>query len=219
MSRTKRVILLTLGIAFFIGLPFSQPWAADPTSKKTMRQIGVMESIIDKVLIDSPFFLVSGGDNARGLYIDGFGAIFTFDASLVTKRWMFLSDGIFSLDKDFKIETDEDGDRVIVIRSKSDKDKLKEDLEQKDEEWEPEEVFEKGKQELLQTILDYGESLSALKNEEHIVVAAFLRGSDYFKERQISRLILKAKVKDLRDFSAERINESTAKSRIEIEEY
>ena len=72
---------------------------------------------------------------------------------------------------------------------------------------------------MVQTMLDYGETMSSLRDGQWVVIAAFLKGADYFKERQISRLILKAKIDDLRDYSAGRLSESAARSRVLIEEY
>jgi hypothetical protein len=221
-ARSKRPALILLWITtFFIGLSVSQAWADAPSiPKRTVRQIGVMEKIIDKVLIDSPNFLVHGGDNARGLYIDGYGAIFTYDASLVS-QWFDYKSYFRKLGERFEITTNEDGDEIIVLRRSKDKDKDedKDDEEAEIEKRDQEEVYEDGKEEMTQVLLDYGETLSALQDDQWVVLAAFLKGSEYFEEKQISRLVLKAKLGDLRSYSAGKLSESAAISRVVVEEY
>ena len=216
-AMSKRPGLTILVITFFIGLSFSQVWADDPSaSKKTMRQIGVMEKIIDQILIDSPNFLVSGGDNTRGLYIDQFGAVFGFEASLVS-QWFDFGDIFSGLKDRIDIDTNEDGDRIVTIKKgKGDKEEI---FIEKEEGRTQEEIYNEGKEEMVQTMLDYGETMGSLRDGQWVVIAAFLKGADYFKERQISRLILKAKIDDLRAYSAGKISESAAKSRVLIEEY
>jgi len=71
-SRTIRRIpcsaVLALGIGR--GADRARRGPVFPVSEKMVRQIGVMEKIIDRLLLDSENFLVySGNDNARGLYI------------------------------------------------------------------------------------------------------------------------------------------------------
>ena len=226
-ARLKQPNLVLLGIFTLVGLTFGQACAGESSvSDKMVRQIGVMEKIIDKVLIDSPNFLVSGGDNARGLYIDEFGAVFTFEASLVNK--MFNFKGLFEgLSDRVEVTTNEDGDKVVIIR-KDDKEeeegkKDKEDqagrIILKEEGREDAEVYEDGKKEMIQAILDYGETMSSLRNDQWLLIAAHLKGADYFKEMEISRLTLKAKMQDLRDFSTGKISEATAESRVVVEEY
>jgi hypothetical protein len=189
-----------------------------------------MEKIIDKVLIDSPNFLVHGGDNARGLYIDEFGAVFTFEASLVGK-W-FNYQGIFQRFSDrFEITTNENGDKVFILRSPDNGDKEKQEgkkgekykegeaLFGKKEGREDAEVYQDGKTEMIQTIIDYGETMSSLRNDQWVLIAAHLKGADYFNEMEISRLALKIKMQDLRDLGSGKISEDTAKSRVVVEEY
>jgi hypothetical protein len=48
---------------------------------------------------------------------------------------------------------------------------------------------------------------------------AHLRENDLFSDRRISRLIVRAKVRDLREFAAGRLTEADARNRIRVEEY
>ena len=67
--------------------------------------------------------------------------------------------------------------------------------------------------------VDYGETMSSLDDGQWLLIAAHLKGADYFKEMEISRLVLKAKMRDLREFAQGKISESTAASRVIVEEY
>lgn len=218
-AKCKRPALVLLAVAFMAVVSFNTVCADDPSaSKKTMRQIGVMEKIIDQILIDSPNFLVSGGDNTRGLYIDQFGAVFGFEASLVS-QWFDFGDIFSGLKDRISIDTNEDGDQVVTIRKFGKDGKEEEVVIEKEKGRTEEEIYNDGKEEMVQTMLDYGETMSSLRDGQWVVIAAFLKGADYFKERQISRLILKAKIDDLRAYSAGRLSESAARSRVLIEEY
>ncbi len=208
------ITAILLGSAGIVG-------AAAP--EKVIRQIGVMEKIIDKVLVDSPNFLVQRGDNARGLYIDGFGVVFTFDASLVNE-WYGM-EKLLSLGDRFEMKTDENGNQIFMI--KKDAKSEKESKEKSDQaEKSPEEkmkdrakLYQDGKAELVQALLDYGETMTSLTNDSSIILAAFLKDDDYFREQKISRLLLQAKVGDLRAFASGEISADVMKSRVAIEDY
>jgi hypothetical protein len=73
-------LLAGLGLAAAMALAAPGACRAQETPAKALRQLGVMEQIIDKVLLDSPNFLVHGRDNTHGLLIEPVGAVFTFDA-------------------------------------------------------------------------------------------------------------------------------------------
>ena len=233
-SCLRRLALVGALTCAAVGLLAGQGWGADPSaSPKMIRQIGVMEKIIDKVLIDSPNFLVGAGNNARGLYLPEFGVIFTFDASL-TGGTLDFSKYITQLSDRFEMKTNENGDQVIVIKKHTEKDKEKEKAEpsedteksgskKKDVEVKEDEdsaaKYENGKGELIQVFLDYGETITELKDGQWLVIAAFLRDNDYFKENKISRLVLKARAEDVRAAASGDLSESAAKARIVVEEY
>jgi hypothetical protein len=212
---------LIVGLALLLGLAASEALGADRPERKMVRQIGVMESIVDQMLVDSPNLLIFGRDVTRGLYIDGFGAVFTFEASLVEKDKHDWEWGNFP----FKIK-EQDGKRVIIIEGDEDLDEEK--IAEKVEEAEKrdarrgsiqEELYKAGKAEIVETMIDYGETMSALKPGEHLAIAAYLRDASYFTQNKISRLVLKAKIDDLRAYSEGKISEEEMVKRIRTEEY
>jgi hypothetical protein len=54
----------------------------EPLSRKMGRQMDVMTQIVDHMLVESPNFFVRR-DDVRGMYIQEFGVILSFGASLV----------------------------------------------------------------------------------------------------------------------------------------
>jgi hypothetical protein len=237
---TALVVIATLvGLA---GLAFSAP---PEGSVKIMRQVRIMEGIVDKVLLDSPNFLVHSGNNTHGLYIPEYGAIFTFEASLATGMFG-ISDLKVSIPK-FEVQTDSDGNKTIVLKNLEKAEKNAEKAKQEaakaeaeaqklsqadasgdsessgsssdDDEKDSAQLYQKGKVELIQALLDYGETLTQLKSGQWIVLAAFLQNDSYFEKNKLSRLVVKAKIDDLRGFSAGSIDEKTMRSKILVEEY
>ena len=77
----------------------------------------------------------------------------------------------------------------------------------------------KGKGELIQALLDYGETLTQLKSGQWIAVAAFLQNDSFFEKNKLSRLVVKAKIDDLRGFSEGSIDEKSMRAKILVEEY
>jgi hypothetical protein len=205
--------------------------------EKTARQIKVMEGILDQVLLDSPNFLVFGRDNAHGLYLDEYGAIFTFDASLTNGSGKALKN--LDLPFRFDVRKGKDGTIISIPKLKEDKNKDDENGNSDEEdsqgtkgskkirsraggdedEDDPAVLYRKGKDELIQVLLDYGDTITSLRDDQTVVIAAFLRDNSYFLDNQISRLLLKAKIRDLREHASGRLTDDQMRSRIVQEEY
>lgn len=217
---TGAVVMLGVGC-------LSGPVAAEPPSPKLMKQMGVMERILDGVLVDSPNFLVYSQKSSHGVYLDGFGVLFCFEASLINKDEN--QDFWQNLGKKFKITT-KDGQTIIDLRSNDDKEKDKSD-EGKDEpsfdpkEWKEKhdraqkELYEHGKTELTEALAEYGETLGALPDGESVGITVLLRDSDFLTDKEISTLVLTARMSDLRAYAADKISEKEMRSRIVEEEY
>jgi len=233
--------------------------------EKAVRQIKVMEGIIDQVLTDSPNFEVFGHENVHGVYLNEFGAVFTFEASLTDQMSGFSALRNLKLDLPLRIETGRNGKSTVIevpggdesdstadevdtlsspppppgskIKPKDDLVKIRRDLAaarhklaearaemgrpraKEDKEEDPAELYRKGKAELVQTLLDYGDTITSLRDDQWIALAAFLKDSSYFLDNRISRLVLKARARDLRDYAAGRIPEPEMRRRIVEEQY
>ncbi len=210
--------------AVALGLLAQKAFGVEPPPGKMERQIEVMEKILDQVLIDSPNFLVSGRGNARGLWVPEFGIIMTFDAALLEKD----KDWHFDFGEGFRIETDDKGRKVIILDK--DGEVLTEEIEGPEAEKKRESrrpgpdspqdrLYKRGKAEIVDTLLDYGDTMSALPAGKWLAIVAFLKDTRYFDERGLSRLVLKAKIDDLRAYTANKLNEQEMVKRIVEEEY
>ena len=71
-----------LGVLAMIATSGSEA-SASPETRKIRSQIRVFEAMVDRMLVDSPNWLVQGQDESRGSYVEGHGVVVTFDASLV----------------------------------------------------------------------------------------------------------------------------------------
>lgn len=218
--RLARLAGLIAGLAVLL-IPCGPARAQDddegPVGRRMKRQIGVLESIVDQVLLDSPNFLVSSSRNAHGLYLDGFGVLVTFEASLVD------TEGWGDWGNKFRMETDKDGRTIVIIPDPDEDDDERDDDEGSS--WierhrrREARLYSNGKQEMVETILDYGDTVTSLADEEWLAIAAFLKDSDYFMESRISRLIMKARMKDLRSYAEGKISEEEMVARFVEEEY
>ncbi len=213
--RSGRALCLALAVvmaASWVGAAAVQA-GESPVSDKLERQIGVMEKVLDEVLVESPNLLVFSNEATRGVYLDEFGVLFTLEASLVEEGWK----NKMKFFSELKVE-EEDG-KIIIHRGDDGETVEKiEDYEKKQNE-RNQELYAKGKEELLNVLSDYGETLTGLRDDQWVGIAAFLKGSGYFVDRRISRLVLKAKMSDLRAHSAERISTKQLRDRIVVEEY
>jgi hypothetical protein len=217
------------------------------------RQVGVMEGIFDKILLESPNFVVSGRQYTRGVVLPDYGVVFSFNASMNDNGVGF--SGLSSLGP-LDLRVDDNGTVVIHRNGRSsgseDEDSLDTEVEQatkmaqREKEraaelkqkskrlrdraidlrgWEKEQtessrtLYTAGKKELVQALLDYGETPSELKAGEWIVLAGFSAQNSFLRDKKVSRLVLRAKIDDLRAFSTGRISESEAEARVIAEEY
>lgn len=230
MNGSRRYRALSAGLAILASLT-TVPASADGTlTHKLKRKISVMEKIIDEVLEESPYLLIRTDDPAHGLYLDEFGVLFTVEASLVSEDFLDI-DGLSFLRglRDLRIESD--GDRIIIMPG----DDEDEDEDEYDEEISSEAMtledlrarrtlredqrYERGKEELIDALIDYGETLTELRDDQWIALAAFLEGHDFFRTNKMSRLLLKLEMKDLRRISREQLSVEEARGFVVIEEY
>lgn len=229
-------------IVLTIAAPPAHAQSSD-TRRKVERDISVMERALDEMLIDSPNFFVSGRGNTRGIYIDGLGALFTFEATLVNKDWNFDFDEKL---KGYHYEVEENGDKIIIHKGGKGEDEEDEEPEpdemdegeQSDEDraeaeadararrtmrkkmaQRDEKIYARGKQEMIDFMLDFGDAIDGLRDDQSIVFVAYLRDHEYFEKNDISHFMVRAKVSDLRAFASGSLTEQAVVAKIAQEEY
>ena len=220
--RSRWWIAATLVLGWCCMASPSSAQVTESVSSRMLRQIRVMEGILDEVLVESPNFVVSGRDDTRGLYLEGYGIIFMFEATMVDigdwKDWEDWSNG-------FRYEVDKDGRTIVVIPDERDRDE-DEDADRRDRRsWRERrrdrerELYENGKREIRETLLDYGDTITTLDDSEWLAVAAFLKDVEYFMDSKVGRVVIRAKMSDLRDYAEGKISEDEMVDRFVEEEY
>ena len=185
------------------------PAAAEPESRRLNKQIGLFERAVDDMLVESPNFLVHSQDNTRGTYLDGHGAVFTFKTSLNTWPGGFGDNHRWSW-------SDDDVHVVVLSESSYEVRGGKEWRERRIKKQET--LYDLGKKELIETIVDFGDLLSTLDGEDWLKLEARLRGAEFFKEKDIRRLTIQVKMRDVRAHADGTLDEDELARRIETEE-
>ncbi|MFH1143956.1 MAG: hypothetical protein V1774_05380 [Candidatus Eisenbacteria bacterium] len=81
------------------------------------------------------------------------------------------------------------------------------------------EMFEKGRAELIEALVDYGDTMTRLRDDQWVTFVVFLADSDFFREREVSRMVLKARMSDLRAYGQDRLSRDQMTARIIEEQY
>ena len=217
------------------------------------RKVRVMEKVLDAVLVDSPNVLVASQRATRGLFLDGYGALFTFDASLNLHHL----DGL----PDFSELLELEGARVEIEQAMAAAEAARAEAEearaQAEREAEkrlagrtPEAAPEPPRaprapragrvtlksseevaaeratlvagleRELVEVVLDYGATLAELGDDSWVAVAAFLDGERSFlpgRDDDGGRMLVKARMRDLRALAAGRLSRPEATAKVVIE--
>jgi len=237
------MMLLAAGMACVIPSP---ALAGDPPTK-IQRQIGVMEQLLDQVLVDSPNLLVSGKDAAGGFEVEDLGAIFTFRASVTGWGWnRGHTNGVFNFwpfqsekQKVYVLRGDKgdgakkeiviDGDRIVVkdgevyIDEDGKTHKLSEKegvnvVDEKGIQQDRLKKYEAAKEELIKFLLEYGETLRALPAGQSVRIVARMEDLGLPEGREVRSLTLRASIDDLRAYGDGHLSESAARARIVVRE-
>jgi hypothetical protein len=199
---------------------------ADAQSRRLDRQIELFERVVDDMLVESPNWLVQSSEETRGRYRAGEGARFRFDATLVYRGW-----GKHWRGKWWKnIFVDGDEDVIVIDRNDwddmSDKEikELRDDARKSTDKHRErtlrrqQRLYDRGKVELVETLSDFGDVLTALPDNESIELVAELGDSDYFDEKDLRELRVSAKMSDIRALAEGKIDEKKFVERVKVEE-
>jgi hypothetical protein len=215
---TWRTMLFAALMIGLLGLAVVAASAAEATESRLDRKVRVMEKVIDEVLVQSPNILVSPGGTARGLVLEEFGALFTIEGSLGGSGLIHIR-GI----RVPRAPAPPDGSRNVIIvpdvdHEEGDEGKSWEEMEREAEE-RSKEMLAGLKTELIDTLIDYGATLGELGNDQWVAIAAFLDSREFLGSGDSGkRLILKARMKDLRQVAAGSLSRDAAISKIVVDE-
>jgi hypothetical protein len=199
-----------------LGLVAVSATAADDTASRLDRKVRVMERVLDEVLIQSPNVVVSSRSVTRGLVLEEYGALFTLEASLGTEMFVFA----MPQPPAAPIDAGDEG-RIIVAPKRPDRPGRGESWD----EWQEKsnekraEQYAAFKSEMTDAIVDYGVTLTELGDDQWLAVVAFLDSRPLLgSDDRGGRLMLKIKMRDLRQHSAGSLSRDAVKGRVIVEE-
>jgi hypothetical protein len=215
--------LAVLALALAVGLPRLGLAEEKGADGKLRKQISIMEKVLDEALVDSKNALVKSTHPTRGVYLEGYGFVFTMELGIVDDNmyWDQLSK-LLDVGSGYSVEREEkkvEGETVITIKKKKDDEKkLKsEHAGAGKDEASPEERWGLVKKELVGVIRDYGDTIARAKPEEWFTLFATpLVGSWGTKETE--RLVIRVQMKEITDYNAGRITEKDFENRVQISE-
>ena len=192
--------------------------AADSTSDRLQRKVKVMQRVIDEVLVQSEHVMVSPGGVTRGLILEEYGVLFTFDANLGEALLFgeaFLPDIAMVYGEDLDLREEE---RVPKPDKRPDKNEWKAvQKEAKEKQTQDREAL---KSELVETLLDYGATLAELDDESWVSIAAFLGSGSwglFDRNDDDSRIVIRVKMRDLRRYMTGALSHEEARAAVVVE--
>lgn len=210
MFRTRKRFggLVLASLIVSAGLISSAVAGSDSDERRQDKQIRIFERLMDDMLIESPNWLVRSMESTRGDYIDAHGAVFSFKVDLNSQKWFG--------GNHWSYYQDDDDSHVIVIRDDGrvrGRKVTDEDVLEREEK-----LYRRGKEEIIETIVDFGEMFTALDDGDWIEIKVRLRGAKYFKENDLRKLSVKVKMADVRAHSRGTLDEEGLIARIQIKE-
>lgn len=208
--RSWRILLLA---ALIVVALFSLMVAFGAASEldRLERQVGVMEKVMDEVLVQSPNVIVSSRSATRGLALDDYGVVLTFDAKLTGGDSVF-TDGRVFFGPQGHVRFDRGG------RDGDDEQVSLEELRARAETARRERL-DAFRQELVEVLVDYGPTLTALPGDRWVTVIVFLEDDPFGRGSEApSRLVAKAKMRDLRGAMGGQLSAQEAATLIQFDE-
>jgi hypothetical protein len=246
--RIVELTLFLLFTPLFCGTLALSAAAADDAAAMLEKDVRVMEGVLDQILVDSPNVLVSSAGTTRGLVLDQYGAVFTLEVSLDLGKgglWalgdyakdLALAKGLEKKAQEEEFKAQQEASKAEEEASKAGEGEEKQadtfaSLDKLGEESRKarEKHLENFKVELQDALLKYGPTLSELDDSKWVTVVAFLDGRGLYlgdsgflfggdtAREKLTRLTLKVKMGDLRQFSAGRLSREQAAKKVIVEQ-
>ncbi len=212
-SRGVSIRLTTAVILGLLGAMAASATASEPDTSRLERKVQVLETILDEVLVQSPNVVVNRpSGTTRGLVLEGYGAVFTLRASLTRHLLVQLEAAekrMVTGDKDFKF--------FFVSPDEEKAGSAGTDAKRGAPEDDPAKRLVMFKTELTDAMLDYGPTLNELRDDDWLVVAAFLDGRSLLGGGDGTRLVLRAKMRDLRQYASGALSREAAAKKVTVE--
>lgn len=203
MNKKTTLILITLLVS--ASIIFSAPPSMD-------KNIEIMESILNKIIVEDSPIIFSYGNKFHGNYYDNFGIILDAESS-----------GVMAFDEllDVHIEkvpfyvSHEKKEPHKVFVKKTEKDKKNSEKEQKEA---VETKLNEAQTALEDFFLNYARSAMDMKNEEKILVNIKVKNNHYSSVPDVPSMIqMSANVKDLKKYYTGKLDEKKMKKLLTYE--
>lgn len=209
---TWKILVVAALMVAVLGLMAVSATAADDAATRLDRKVKVMERVLDEILIQSPNVVVSARGVTRGLVLDEYGALFTLEASIGTDMF------VMAMPEPPAVPIGEGHEDTVIIAPRHPDRAGREDewLEKSNEK--RAEQYKAFKAELIDAIVDYGVTLTELRDDQWLAVVAFLDSRPLLGGSEGGRLMLKIKMRDLRQHSAGALSRDAVEGRVIVEE-
>jgi hypothetical protein len=219
----KGLWIVSLGmLAIAVAVPRPGLGAEKTADEKLRKQISIMEKILDEALVDSENALVKSTHPTRGVYLDGYGFVFTMELGIVDDqfRWEALSK-LLDVGEGYTVEREEksgEGETVITIKKNKEKAEAKAKAEAEKGEKEAVDIDARWglvKKELIGVIRDYGDTIARAKPDEWFTIFATpLIGA--WGSGESERLVIRVQMKDIEQFSTGTLTEKEFESKVQV---
>jgi len=215
------------------GLPFD--------NEKMEKDISIMENVINTDLVESDLvYVYDTENNVRGLYVPGFGAVFTFDARLTSEWaapyftiwhgwgkgrggssfWWFSPEDRRKLEKLLKkLDITINGEKVDIEAYLEGDEDEEEERDGNGKAERRKELVEKNleefEEELAGLIADYGGTIRQLRDDEWIMIVAYL-GSSH-RASSVRKLSVRVRKRDVDLYDRGEIDYEELRSRMIVE--
>jgi hypothetical protein len=221
MKTGSRLLLFgALVLAAAVVLPRLGEAVEKGADEKLRKQISIMEKILDEALVDSENALVKSTHPTRGIYLDGFGFLFTMELGIVDDqfRWQSLSK-LLDIGEGYAITREEkqkEGETVITIKKKKgEKEGEKPAGEKKTVDESAR--WELVKKELVEVVRDYGDTIARAKPDEWFTIFATpLMGS--WGGGKTERLVIRVQMREITDYNEGKLSAQDFEKRVRISE-
>jgi hypothetical protein len=216
-----KVTLLAIMLVTLVWLVFAAVARGDDRSDRLDKKVRVMEKVLDEVLGQSKHVRVGMSNEATGLIVDDYGAIFLFRGEIGAdiERMPGVAALLRSMEEMSEHEEEEEGEASSAPeKGKPPKQKSLDELRK---EFEAKRNGELAglREELVDTVLDYGPTLAELGEDRWVMVVGVLDGgifSEYAPGGGRNTMVVKAKVSDLRQFAAGTLSRQAASTKVVV---
>jgi hypothetical protein len=213
-----KVTLMTAILTALVGLLFVAMARGEEGPARLDRKVRVMERVLQEVLVQSTHVRTGMGDTT-GIVLDDYGAVFFFHGELggEIEHAPDMALLLRTIEETEENDRPEHGEAVPETAGKRGKSlaELKKEVEAKRA---GELAALRG--ELVDTLIDYGPTLGELGDDRWVVVAGVLDGgffSDFEGGREV-RLVLKARIRDLRQVAAGALTRQAMAAKVVVTE-